>query len=148
MGPFAKVFKQFEDLVERRATMTIRLAGIAMYKEMQTSLYDRGGFWATGNVPVDTGTLQESLESYTDATYHGMGVESYKQSLMQLKLGQTHRTARGPLEYPDGSGKTAEDYAEDQEFYGPPQGRMFTTEQTSLWLTYVHDAAEEVRRAA
>ena len=148
MGQFAKDMAAFEKLVEKRATMVPRIAGIAMYREMQTDLYSRGGFWGTGNVPVDTGTLRESLESYTDAVFEGMGAESYKQSLMRLKLGQTHRTARGPNLYPDGSGKTAEDYAEDQEFFGPPQGRRFTTEQTDLWLAYVHDAAEEVRRVA
>ena len=148
MGPFARALKQFEGLVEKRATETVRRAGIAMYQEMQTDLYSRGGFWGTGNVPVDTGTLRESLESYTDGVYEGMGAESYRRSLMRLKLGETHRTARGPNPYPDGSGKTAQDYAEDQESYGPPQGRRFTTEQTDLWLAYVHDAAEEVRRVA
>ena len=130
-SPFMKVIKEFVDTVERRAEEVTQEAGIAMYDLMQTPI-GLGGL-----MPVDTHTLQRSLQSSINGRSIGTGAFSYRSSLQQLKLGDTHSPARARITRPDGRPM---DYAVAQEYWGPPEARHFTTGATSMWLTFVAQA--------
>lgn len=130
-SPFMKAIKKFVDTVEARALEVTQDAGISMYDLMQTPI-GLGGL-----MPVDTHTLQRSLQSSINGTTTGTGAFSYRSSLQQLKLGDTHSTARARIMRPDGRPM---DYAVAQEYWGPPEARHFTTGATSLWLTFVAGA--------
>ena len=130
---FMKVIKQFVDGVEQKATEATQDAGIAMYDLMQTPI-GLGGL-----MPVDTYTLQRSLESSIDGSVMGTGAFSYRGSLKKLKLGETHSTQRARITRPDGRPM---DYAVAQEYWGPPEARHFTKGATALWLTFVEQAVK------
>ena len=125
---FMKTIKAFVDGLEDRVTEVTQEAGIAMYDFMQTPI-GLGGL-----MPVDTYTLQNSLQSSINGTITGTGAYSYRNALEQLKLGDTHSTVRARITRPDGRPM---DYAVAQEYWGPPEARHFTTGATSMWLTFV-----------
>ena len=143
MAKFGQQVAGFVKALEKVSTDVVRDAGVSMYDLMQTPLH-LGPFAGrnAGTVPYDTGTLQGALESSIDGMSFGMGAFSYRASLGQLKLGQSHRTARGPNMHPEGYPATV--YAAAQEFDGPPVPRAYTRTAASMWIEFVEKAARRI----
>ena len=119
--------KQFQGLVERKALETKRGAIGEMLDRMQTPIAQGG------NMPVDTGRLQGSLQSYINGSLVTTGAFAHRAAIANLVLGQTFSVVRAPgVHY-----ATAQEYG----FTLPSgvwfQGRFYTTLAVRGWQGYV-----------